>query len=82
MMPMWHHSVSMYGHIGEHIYAKTFCADYLFWLHPKSSFGNQTIKILLRIHVFPFVYFICVGIPILKIVLPHAHKWVISDVIL
>ena len=26
MMPRWHHSVSMYGHIGEHIYAKTFCA--------------------------------------------------------
>ena len=31
---------------------------------------------------FSFVYFLCVGIPILKIVLPHAHKWVISDVIL
>ena len=42
MMPRWHHSVSMYGHIGEHIYAKTFCADYFFGLHPKSSFGNQT----------------------------------------
>ena len=44
MMPRWHHSVSMYGHIGEHIYAKTFCADYFFGLHPKSSFGNQTKK--------------------------------------
>ena len=44
MMPRWHHSVSMYGHIGEHIYAKTFCADYFFGLHPKSSFGNQTIR--------------------------------------
>ena len=43
MMPRWHHSVSMYGHIGEHIYAKTFCADYFFGLHPKSSFGNLTI---------------------------------------
>ena len=43
MMPRWHHSVSMYGHIGEHIYAKTICADYFFGLHPKSSFGNLTI---------------------------------------
>ena len=43
MMPRWHHSVSLYGHIGEHIYAKTFCADYFFGLHPKSSFGNLTI---------------------------------------
>ena len=42
MMPR-HHSVSMYGHIGEHICAKTFCADY-FWLHPKSSFGNRTSR--------------------------------------
>ena len=41
----WHHSVSMYGHIGEHIYAKTFCSDYFFGLHPKSSFGNLTISI-------------------------------------
>ena len=23
----------------------------------------------------PFVYFLCIGIPILKIVLSHAHKW-------
>ena len=38
--------------------------------------------ILLRIRVFLFVYFLCVGIPILKIVLSHAHKWVVSDVIL
>ena len=49
MMPRWHHSVSMYGHIGEHIYAKTFCADYFFGLHLKSSFGNLTIKLLLII---------------------------------
>ena len=42
MMPKWHHSVSMYGHIGEHIYAKTFCADYFLGLHPRSSFGNRT----------------------------------------
>ena len=31
---------------------------------------------------FPFVYFLCVGIPILKIVLSHAHTWVTFDVIL
>ena len=30
----------------------------------------------------PLVYFLIVGIPILKIVLPYAHKWVTSDVIL
>ena len=47
-MPRWHHSVSMYGHIREHIYAKTFCADFFFWLHPKSSFGNKTIIISKR----------------------------------
>ena len=48
MMPRWHHSVSMYGHIGENIYAKTFCADYFFGLHPKCSFGNQTTSIIDR----------------------------------
>ena len=32
--------------------------------------------------VFLFVYFLCVGIPILNIVLSDAHKWMISDVIL
>ena len=42
------HSVLMYGHIGKHIYAKTFCADYFFGLHPKSSFGNLTIIALLH----------------------------------
>ena len=36
-----------YGHIGKHIYAKTFCADYFWGLHPKSSFGNRTINSLL-----------------------------------
>ena len=37
---------------------------------------------LQRTRVLSFVYFLCVGIPILKIVLSHAHKWVTSDVIL
>ena len=38
--------------------------------------------ILLRIHVFLYVYFLCVGIPILKIGLSYAYKWVISGAIL
>ena len=41
---------------------------------------NRKILNLLRIHVFSFVYFLCVGIT--KNVLSYAHKWVISDVIL
>ena len=58
MMPRWHHSVSMYGHIGEHIYAKTFCADNFFWLHPKSSFGNLTIAVqdLMEMEIFLTAY--------------------------
>ena len=55
MMPRWHHSVSMYGHIGEHIYAKTCCADYFFGLHPKSSFGNLTISLIYIIVVTSFL---------------------------
>ena len=38
--------------------------------------------VLLRIRVFSFAYFLCVGIPILKIGLSYIHKWVISGVIL
>ena len=38
----------MYGHIGERIYAKTFCADYFLGLHKKSSFGNRTKLPVLR----------------------------------
>ena len=34
---------------------------------------------LLRVHVFSSVYVLCVGSPILKIVLSHAHWWVISN---
>ena len=43
---------------------------------------QENRKIWLRICIFLFVYFLCVGIPILKIVLPHDCKWVTSDVIL
>ena len=44
--------------------------------------AEKNRKILLRIRVSSFIYFFCVGIPILKIVLLHAHKWVTYDVIL
>ena len=40
------------------------------------------LTILLRICVVLFIYFLCVGIPFLKIVLSHAHKWMAYDVIL
>ena len=43
---------------------------------------QESCKVLLRIWVFSFVYFLSVGIPILKIVLSHTHKSVTSDVIL
>ena len=62
MMPRWHHSVSMYGHIGEHIYAKTFCADYflgctqnlhlatrLIFLSFKSIFVSHIIRELCKL---------------------------------
>ena len=39
-------------------------------------------KNLLRICVFSFVYFFCIGILLYWIVLSHVHKWVTSDVIL
>ena len=48
LMPRWHHSVSMYGHIGEHIYAKIFCADYFLGLHSKSAFGNRTKELIIK----------------------------------
>ena len=52
--------------------------NFIFWIC--CCWENR--KSLLRFHVFSFVYFLCVGIPIQKIVLSNAHKWVISDVIL
>ena len=35
---------------------------------------QENRKILIRIRVFSFVNFLCIGIPILKIVLSHTHK--------
>ena len=58
-----------------------FCVVFEEILCSESVAAEKTAKVL-RIHVFLFVYFLCDGIPILKIVLSHAHKWVISDVIL
>ena len=43
---------------------------------------RENCQMLLRTRVFSCVYFHCVGIMILKIVLLHAHKWVTSDFIL
>ena len=44
---------------------------------------QENRKILLRICVFfLFVYFLSVGIPILKIVLSHTHKSIASGIIL
>ena len=70
MMPRWHHSVSMYRHIGEHIYAKTFCADYFFGLHPKSSFGNQTIRCPKS-----WAHYSCLIIMCLNIGTPNNHHF-------
>ena len=53
-----------------------------FKLFSESLSCRENHKILLRIRPYSFVYFLCVGIPILKIVLSHAHKCVSSDVIL
>ena len=47
-----------------------------------SVVAKKTAKLGLEFAFFSFLYFLCVGIPILKIVLSHAHKWAISDVIL
>ena len=46
------------------------------------SVAADNRKSSLRIHNVLFVYFLCVRIPMLKIVLKHAHKWKISDVFL
>ena len=47
----------------------------------ESVAAKKTARFCLEF-TFSLVYFLCVGIPILKIVLSHAHKWMISDVIL
>ena len=44
--------------------------------------AEKTARLCSDFAFFSFVYFLCVGIPILKIILSHAHKWVTSGVIL
>ena len=56
------------------------CSIYIILLS-ESVAAEKTAKILLKIRNFLFVYFFCVGIPILKIGLPHAHEWVAFDFI-
>ena len=48
----------------------------------ESVAAEKTARFCLDFTFFSFVYFLCVGILILKIVLSHAHMWVISNVIL
>ena len=58
------------------------CAVFEDILCSESVAAEKTARFCLEFIFFSFVYFLCVGIPILKVVLSHAHKWVISDVIL
>ena len=58
-----------------------FCVVFEDILCSESVAAEKTARFcLLRIHVFSFTYFLYIGIPIPKIVLSHAHKWLISDV--
>ena len=59
-----------------------FCVVFEEILCSESVAAKKTAGFCLDFIFFSFVYFLCVGITILKIVLSHAHKWVISDVIL
>ena len=56
------------------VFEEILCSEYVA--------AEKTARFCLEFTFFLFVYFLCVGIPILKIVLSHAHKWVISNVIL
>ena len=59
-----------------------FCVVFEEILCSESVAAEKTARICLEFTFFSFVYFLCVGIQILKILLSHAHKLVISDVIL
>ena len=52
------------------------------FMRSESVAVEKTARFCLEFCVLSFVYFLCHGIPILKVVLLHAQKWVISDVIL
>ena len=49
-------------------------------LSSESFAAEKATRFCLKFMFFSFVYFLCVGIPILKIVVSHAHIRVISDV--
>ena len=57
-----------------------FCVVFEEILCSESVAAEKTARFCLKF-MFSYVNFLRVGIPILKIVLSHAHKWVISDVI-
>ena len=59
-----------------------FCVEVEEILCSESVAAEKTARFCLEFKFLSCVYFLHVGIPILKIVLSHAHKWVISDVIL
>ena len=59
-----------------------FCVVFEEILCSESVAAEKTARFCLEFTIDSFVYFLFVGILILKIVLSHVHKWVISDVIL
>ena len=59
-----------------------FCVVFEEIVCSESFAAEKTARFRLEFMFFSFVYLLCFGIPILKIVLSHAHKWVISDAIL
>ena len=59
-----------------------FCVVFEEILCSESVAAEKTARFCLEFKFLSFVYFLCAGIPILKIGFSHAHKWVISDVIL
>ena len=59
-----------------------FCVVFEEILCSESVAAEKTAKFCLEFTFYIFISFDCDGIPIVKIVLSHAHKWVISDVIL
>ena len=56
--------------IGQVVFEDILCSE--------SVVAEKTARFCLEFTFF--VYFLYVGIPIPKVVLSHAHKWLISDV--
>ena len=69
--------------IDTKFYFVLFCVVFEEILCSESVAAEKTTSFCLEFtFFFSFVYFLYVGIPILKIVLLYAHKWVIPDVFL